>query len=472
MSSEDIAIAVENLSKRYEIYATPRDRLKQLVLPKLDSVFQSLTGSPQKPGCPRKYFKEFWALQGLTFDVRKGETLGIVGRNGSGKSTLLQIIAGTLSPTAGQVSVKGRVAALLELGSGFNPEFTGKENVYLNGQILGFSQSEIDDRYADIVEFADIGEFIEQPVKTYSSGMFLRLAFAVQAHVDASVVIIDEALTVGDVFFRQKCYSRLEQLRRQGAAILLVSHSMPDIEQYCDRAIVLDSGRIRYMGAPGEAAKHYYLLHQPARVSGSPAADPGPMSGGEPRVDMATFLPPPEARIDITGKVQIGTGQARCTGVAICDRQGRPCNVFQQGEAAVFYYEFTIDDDIEIPICGLIICNERGVIVFGKNNWQYDAEPSRTARAGYRVLCRQEVTLDLGVGEYTLEVGLASVSAGDWARRQYISHEESEILHHRICHLSGVAAFSVRFADRHGVPVLTHHGLVNLPGMMQIEVAR
>ncbi|OSJ19314.1 ABC transporter ATP-binding protein, partial [Bradyrhizobium canariense] len=158
------------------------------------------------------YHREFWALKGISFEVRPGETLGIIGRNGSGKSTLLQIIAGTLSPTAGEVRVTGRVAALLELGSGFNPEFSGRENVLLNARILGLNREEIEARYDQIVAFADIGDFIEQPVKTYSSGMFVRLAFAVQAHIDASIVIIDEALAVGDVFFRQKCYARLEEI--------------------------------------------------------------------------------------------------------------------------------------------------------------------------------------------------------------------------------------------------------------------
>ena len=201
----DIVIDVRNLSKRYEIYTTPRDRLKQLVLPRLHQA-ANRTGVALKilkHRTPPHYFREFWALNDVSFQVRRGETFGIIGRNGSGKSTLLQIIAGTLAQTSGEVAVKGRIAALLELGCGFAPEFTGRENVFLNGRILGLTQKEIAARYDQIVDFADIGEFIDQPVKTYSSGMFVRLAFAVQAHIDASIVIIDEALTVGDVFFRQ-----------------------------------------------------------------------------------------------------------------------------------------------------------------------------------------------------------------------------------------------------------------------------
>lgn len=239
MTSE-IVIDVANVSKRYESYSTPQDRLKQAVMPRLYQTGASLGIVKNKKPI---YFREFWALQNVSVQVHKGETFGIIGRNGSGKSTLLQIIAGILTPTSGNVIAKGRLAALLELGSGFNPEFTGKENIFLNGYILGLNQTEIQQRYEQIVEFADIGDFINQPVKTYSSGMFVRLAFAVQAHVDADIVIIDEALAVGDIFFRQKCYAHLEKLKESGTVILLVSHSMNEIEQHCERAILLENGK-------------------------------------------------------------------------------------------------------------------------------------------------------------------------------------------------------------------------------------
>ncbi len=196
MSTADTAIKVSNLSKCYQIYEAPSDRLKQFVVPRLQRLIGRL---------PKQYFREFWALKDVSFEVKKGETVGIIGRNGSGKSTLLQLICGTLSPSAGNLEVNGRVAALLELGSGFNVEFTGRENIYMNASILGLSQKEIDDRFDEIVAFADIGQFIEQPVKTYSSGMMVRLAFAVIAHVEADILVVDEALAVGDAFFTQKC---------------------------------------------------------------------------------------------------------------------------------------------------------------------------------------------------------------------------------------------------------------------------
>jgi lipopolysaccharide transport system ATP-binding protein len=474
MSSEEIVIDVRNLSKRYEIYKTPRDRLKQLVLPRLHHTINN-AGVAMRVAKPRpspEYFREFWALRDVSFNVRRGETLGIIGRNGSGKSTLLQILAGTLTPTAGEVEVNGRVAALLELGSGFNPEFSGRENVYLNGRILGLSQREIEERYDQIVEFADIGEFIEQPVMTYSSGMFVRLAFAVQAHIDASIIIIDEALAVGDVFFRKKCYTRLEQLRDAGTAILLVSHSMPDIEQYCERAVLLDHGVTQFIGPSSEAAKHYYLLHQTvarAVVDAKPkvvqpeAADSGTDASQRPLA--AAF-------VDLTGKSQIGDGSARCLGVALCNEQGEPCNSFRQGELAVFYYEFEVTEDIGVPICGIVIQNERGTLVHGKNSWQFENDVPATLGPGSKILCRHEVKLDIGLGEYVFEVGLASVPEEIWAARKTMSHEEMSVRHVRNCHIANAGSFSVGLAMRDGVSKLTHHGVADLPGNLSITVEK
>ncbi len=262
MSSEEIVIDVSNLSKRYEIYNTPRDRLKQLVLPRLHQAANraGVALGISKHRTPPSYFREFWALQDVSFQVRRGETLGIIGRNGSGKSTLLQILAGTLAQTSGKVSVKGRIAALLELGSGFDPEFSGRENVFLNGQILGLPRKEIEASYEQIVEFADIGEFIDQPVKTYSSGMFVRLAFAVQAFSKPTLLIVDEALSVGDIFFQQKCFEFLRDLQKKGTTIAFVSHDTSAIQNVCDRAILLGSGCIEYDGLPEEAVSRYFAV--------------------------------------------------------------------------------------------------------------------------------------------------------------------------------------------------------------------
>lgn len=254
--SDVAAVFVKNLSKVYQIYDRPEDRLKQSILPRLSR----LIGKRRD-----KYYREFWAIKDVSFDVKKGETVGIVGRNGSGKSTLLQLICGTLQPTTGAVETRGRIAALLELGSGFNPEFTGRENVYMNGAIIGLSREEIDARFDKIAAFADIGDFIEQPVKTYSSGMAVRLAFAVAVSVDPEILIVDEALSVGDELFQRKCFSRIEAIKNKGATILFVSHSAATVVELCDRAILLETGRLLATGAPKLIISEYQkLLYAPA----------------------------------------------------------------------------------------------------------------------------------------------------------------------------------------------------------------
>lgn len=239
----EIAIQVENLSKCYHVYDKPRDRLLQML---------SLGR--------KRYFREFWALKDVSFEIKKGETVGIIGRNGSGKSTLLQMICGTLNPTSGSIQTNGRIAALLELGSGFNPDFTGRENVYLNGAVLGLSKEEIDSRFDEIAAFSEIGEFIEQPVKTYSSGMMVRLAFSVAINANPEILVVDEALSVGDELFQRKCFSRIEAIRADGATILFVSHSGGQVVELCDKAMLLDSGEKLAIGGPKQIVGRYQKL--------------------------------------------------------------------------------------------------------------------------------------------------------------------------------------------------------------------
>ena len=241
--SSDTAINVKSLSKCFNIYETPRDRLLQMLA----------IGD-------KKYYREFWALKNASFNVKRGETVGIVGRNGSGKSTLLQLICGTLNPTEGEIVTNGRIAALLELGSGFNPEFSGRDNVYMNAAVLGLSHEETKERFPAIEAFAEIGSFIDQPVKTYSSGMLVRLAFAVAINVDAQILIIDEALAVGDELFQRKCYGKIESLKERGATILFVSHSGGTVIEFCDRAILLDSGEVLAIGQPKAIVSRYQRL--------------------------------------------------------------------------------------------------------------------------------------------------------------------------------------------------------------------
>lgn len=254
MSSE-IAVRVSNLSKCYHIYDRPPDRLKQSTLPKLQRILRQPL---------RQYYREFWALKDISFEVKKGETIGIIGRNGSGKSTLLQIICGTLAPTSGSVETNGRVAALLELGAGFNPEFTGRENIFMNGAVLGLSREEIKSRFDSIAAFADIGDFIEQPAKIYSSGMVVRLAFAVAVNVNPQILVVDEVLAVGDELFQRKCFSRIEAIKNDGGTILFVSHSGATVVELCDQALLIDSGERLIMGLPKTiVGKYQKLIYAP-----------------------------------------------------------------------------------------------------------------------------------------------------------------------------------------------------------------
>jgi lipopolysaccharide transport system ATP-binding protein len=249
--TQDIAIRVQGLSKCYQIYDNPGDRLKQFVYPRI----KRLLGRAVKP-----YFRDFWAVKDVSFEVKRGETVGIIGRNGSGKSTLLQMICGTLTPTGGTIQTHGRIAALLELGSGFNPEFTGRENIFLNAAVMGMTKEEIDTRYDAIVEFSEIGDFIDQPVKSYSSGMYVRLAFSVAVHVDPEILIIDEALSVGDIFFQTKCMRMMHDMMNRGVSVLFVTHDTNTVKSFCDRAVYLENGHQVAFDKTEKVVELYYSI--------------------------------------------------------------------------------------------------------------------------------------------------------------------------------------------------------------------
>ncbi len=351
MYSDELAIKVAGLSKSYNIYNKPADRLKQAVVPR---VFP-LLGKPVPV-----YYREFWALRDVSLEVKKGETVGIIGRNGSGKSTLLQMICKTLTPTSGTIETKGRITALLELGSGFNPEFTGRENVFLNGAILGLSKEEVEDRFDAIAAFADIGDFIEQPVKFYSSGMTVRLAFAVQAMVDPDILVVDEALAVGDEMFQRKCFRRINELKSIGTSILLVSHSGQQIIELCDRALLLEQGQRLLFADPLTVVRAYQKMifanpDEQARLAQEFKAlgdgnvtrvDPVPDDHGEedmpPHVETKDLIPKTDffenGMIPQTTEFQPVRG-ARIDSVKIYNQAGRKVNNLLAGNE----YDFVID---------------------------------------------------------------------------------------------------------------------------------
>jgi len=453
-------VSVRGIGKMYRIYDQPQDRLKQMLLHRFG----------------RWYGRDFWALRDVSFDLHPGERIGVIGRNGSGKSTLLQIMAGTLAPTEGEVRLQGRVSALLELGSGFNPEFTGRENVFINGAILGLSRQHVEERFDEIAAFAEIGQFIDQPVKLYSSGMFVRLAFAVTTSLSPDVLLVDEALAVGDVFFRQKCYRRMTELRARGCAVVLVSHSMADIEQFCDRALLLDRGRAVFFGNAPQAVKHYYLVEQNERAANIPVTVPSdrPARSSIAAETTTASWPAPDAFLDISGAPQVSNGWARCTALAMCDADNNPGGAFEQGALARFYYEFELLHDIQVPIAGIVLQSDRGVLVHGKGTLEHGTSVPTEVAAGTRLRVAQSIRLDLAVGEYTFEVGLATLAREDYTRAGTLAYADLAPRIVRLCHLPAVGRFTVVFRSQ-GQPVqLLHHGVADLPGesVMFLAAAR
>lgn len=449
--SAAVAVSVRDVGKRYRIYAKPQDRLKQMLFSRLG----------------RRYGEDFWALRHVSFDVTPGERFGVIGRNGSGKSTLLQMMAGTLTPTEGEVQIQGRVAALLELGSGFNPEFTGRENVFINGAIQGLSHDQVQARFDEIAAFADIGDFIDQPVKVYSSGMFVRLAFAVSTSVEADVLLIDEALAVGDVFFRQKCYRRLETLRDRGVSVILVSHAMSDIEEFCGRALLLDHGQPQFVGPSVQAVKRYYLIESRDRVVATGLAPAGAAPAGPAELPSASVAAPPIPLRPLPQAGQVSDGWARCLGVALCDEAGVETHVFEQGQRAVFWYEFEMLRDIDVPIAGLVIQSDKGTMVHGKGTLEHDTPVPQSMRAGERLLVKHEITLEIGLGEYTFELGLAMLDRAIYANRRQTSHGEMASAVVRLCAVPIAGQFMIVFRRPGGHVQLLHHGVANLPSVMQ-----
>jgi ABC-type polysaccharide/polyol phosphate transport system ATPase subunit len=352
------AVEFQGVSKSYAIYDAPGDRLKELL------TFNRL-----------KRHTDFWALHDVSFEVKRGETFCIVGENGSGKSTLLQMVAGILHPTAGAVEIKGRVSALLELGAGFNPEFSGRDNVYLNGSILGLTTRQIDERYKDIAAFAEIGDFIDQPVKTYSSGMVVRLAFAVAINVDPEILLVDEALAVGDIYFRQRCMRKVHELRQRGITILFVSHAVSDVKAIGDRVMWLDHGRMLDIGEPDRVISKYL-----AAMTEKDATYLQRKSAGSPKARGGGPVQAPEIVETIPNiDHRFGDGRAVVIGIAVLDEQGRAVQILEPSSRILVRISVRAKDDVPMPIVGFMLRNQLGMDFSGTN----------TAREGFELPAMQ-----------------------------------------------------------------------------------
>lgn len=391
----NLAIKVNNVTKTYKLYDKPIDRLKE-----------SLSR--------RQYHRPFNALNDVSFEVEKGTTVGIIGTNGSGKSTMLKIITGVLSQTGGTVETAGNISALLELGAGFNMDYTGIENIYMNGTMMGFTRDQMDEKLDDILEFAEIGDFVYQPVKTYSSGMFVRLAFALAINVDPDILIVDEALSVGDVFFQSKCYKRMEEIRQKGTTILMVTHDMGSIIKYCDKVIVLNKGDKVAEGPAGEMVDLYKKI----------------LAGKYGKKEEETADEPLSSHIAVNpNRTEYGDGKARIIDFGLFDEKGEATNLLLKGEYFTIREKIRFHEEIAAPIFTYTIKDRKGTELTGTNT-MFEAADVKPAKPGdiYEVEFRQKMTLQ--GGDYLLSMSCTSFEGG------------VHTVYHRLYDVAGITVIS------------------------------
>ena len=449
----EYAISVKDVTKVYKLYEKPIDRLKESVSP-----------------THKNYHRDFYALNGLSFNVKKGETVGIIGTNGSGKSTILKIITGVLTPSTGQVQVNGKISALLELGAGFNMDYTGIENIYMNGTMMGYTKKEMEAKLDDILDFAEIGDFVYQPVKTYSSGMFVRLAFALAINVEPEILIVDEALSVGDVFFQSKCYRRMEEIRQSGTTILMVTHDMGSIIKYCDKVVLLHKGEFISQGTPGHMVDLYKKIlagqmdslraqleqerrEEELRVaegrdgakagmsqgggSGKAAVTPG----GDPDAQMSDF----SGGMDLSGggkpllmkdqltinydRTEYGDGRAEIYDLGLLDERGNITNLLLKGEMFTIRERIRFNAEIQAPIFTFTIKDKMGTELTGTNTMfeGADIKPVKPGDA-YTVEFTQKMTLQ--GGEYLLSMSCTGFEHGE------------HVVYHRLYNITNVTVIS------------------------------
>lgn len=446
--SDDIVLQVNNLSKCFKIYSNPWFRAREwLDLEK------------------RKYHQSFWSLKDVSFEVRRGEFIGIIGQNGAGKSTLLKIITGVLKPTSGSYQLNGKVLSLLELGTDFNPELSGRGNAIYSAELLGFPKGYVQRRLEAIAEFSELGEFFDRPMKLYSSGMKTRLAFSLFAFLESDVLILDEVLAVGDIFFQQKCYALLEELIAKQTTIILVTHQLAAVQQYCKEVILLHQGQKIYQGEPREGIIKFHQLKSglmnnvsaavaKEKVSAPPLETPDEIFWPNDKV----FLP-----VDFTQ-----ANSAQLIHYAICNAKGEGCVNFLQGEQAYFCCEFQLKQSIGVPIVAVIITNKFNVVVHSKASSHYKVRVPNQVNPDDRVRFCRSITLSIAPGEYVLGFALVTMNPDDYARIDELPQAEfnSRI---QVCDLyEKVGVFYV--ASHYNHDERSHYGLCNLPGNCQVQV--
>ena len=421
----EYAIDVRDVTKIYKLYDKPIDRLKESLNP-----------------LHRNYHRDFYALNHISFQVKKGETVGIIGTNGSGKSTILKIITGVLTPTTGTVQVDGVISALLELGAGFNMDYTGIENIYMNGTMMGFSRKEMDEKLQDILDFADIGDFVYQPVKTYSSGMFVRLAFALAINVEPEILIVDEALSVGDVFFQAKCYRRMEEIRKSGTTILMVTHDMGSIIKYCDKVVLLNRGEFVAEGAPGRMVDLYKKilagqmeslkeeLEEMNDFSGDSVSGGGALEDKEFEKEETRGGGLMKDKIAVNAnRTEYGDGRAEIFDFGLEDQRGNLSNLILKGEMFTIREKIRFFADIKAPIFTYTIKDKKGTSLTGTNT-MYEGADIKPVKNGdvYEVSFTQKMTLQ--GGEYLLSMSCTGFEG------------EEHVVYHRLYDVASITVIS------------------------------
>jgi homopolymeric O-antigen transport system ATP-binding protein len=431
MSSEENAVVLEKVSKVYKIYDRPVDRLKEAL-----------------HRGRKSYHHEFWAVRDVELSIPKGTTVALIGVNGSGKSTLLQLVAGILQPSAGAVRATGRVAALLELGAGFNPEHTGRENVYINGAILGIGHEEMKDRMEAILRFAEIGEFIDRPVKTYSTGMYIRLAFAVAINVDPEILLIDEALSVGDMYFQHRCLSKINELQARGKTILFVSHDPAFVVTLASKAAWIHEGRLVHWGSPERVATEYMAMVANRELRERRSAEASPAQAPElpPAPSGGDQLDSPETRIPNVD-VRFGNGDAEIRGIGLYDEEGRPVNSAQGGQSILLRVSVLFKNQVQRPNIGFLIKNRLGLYLTGVNTLMEKVRIPPQAKGN---ACTAEFRLQLpflSAGNYSFSPAIADGTLEDYAICDWIEN-----------------AFVLEI-----VPPKLVHGLLRVPCQVQVK---
>ena len=432
------ALRVENISKQYRIYAKPGDRLKE-----------SLTRGRLKR------HREFWALKDISFEIEKGTTTGIIGPNGSGKSTLLQIITGTLEPTHGSVSYEGRVAALLELGAGFNPEFTGIENIFMNASLMGFSRGQTEDLLPEIERFAEIGDFIHQPVKTYSSGMYVRLAFSIAISAAPDILIVDEALAVGDAIFHHRCTRRLNEMQEAGVTVLFVSHDAAAVRALCSRAILLNEGRMVAEGDPQDVLNRYQKIIMARENKYEKALAAAHDVAGSVHAPTAD-----EGTSPLSYTFRHGDGTAEVLRVDLLNAAGQPVNLVESGEVVHVRMRVKFHAEVDDPVCGFLIRNRHGINIYGTNTQIQQVEvgpvqPDDVVEVTFVMNC------SLAPDSYSVAVAAHSPAAVsfDWIDGVVFFHVMSAVAMEGVVNLEATVT-ARKLVQPAGAPATVEHSVI------------